>query len=137
MKTILRLFIPLTILFASCGNHDNKFVVGNWTVTNLNSVDSSMNIETLLNTFLVHNYSDSNILVFSSDNSLVMKDADGKELGKGVYKIVDNGNTIDIKFSTDKIESHYKITNKTDKTINMAAADNDEAANISLTKIVK
>jgi hypothetical protein len=134
MKAILRLFIPITILLTSCGNHGNEFLLGKWTVTNLSSVDSSMNKETLLNTFLAVNYSDRNILVFSTDNKLLMKNSDGKEAGRGEYKVAENGNAIDLKFPGDNMESHFKITNKTDNTISMTATDNGETINILMTK---
>lgn len=137
MNPIFYLLSLLTILLSSCSSNNNAFVVGNWTINNLSSVDSSANKETLLNTFLLHNFSDTNILEFSADNSLVMKSENGQVLGKGTYKIEESGNTIIVKFPLDNIESRYKITNKTDISINMTANDNGETATILLTKTGK
>lgn len=131
-----RLITPLTLLTVltlSCGqNNDNASIAGAWTMDNLNTVDSSVNRTTLLSTFVVDNYSTDNLLDFSGDKAVTMKTKDGQDIGTGTYTLT--GSTLVISFPDDNIESEYKITDKTDKTIKMTAWNDSETVNISLSK---
>jgi hypothetical protein len=132
MRAIFLTFALGTIVLFSC-NNNKSFINGSWTMDNLNSQDTSANREALFGTFITTNYSDKNILTFSSDK-VVMTTADGKELGKGDFKLIDNDSYLTIKFPSDNMESKYKIVDKSDKTIKLSATDNGEMVNISLTR---
>jgi hypothetical protein len=142
MKTIILTLALGVLILVSCHNNNNNnnnksFVIGSWTIDNLNTSDSSVNVETLFATSLVSNYTVKNILNFSSDNSLTISTTYGKELDKGNFKITDNETRLKIKFPNDKMESNYQITDKTDKTLKLSASDNGETVNILLTKTEK
>ena len=132
MRAIFLTFALGTIVLFSC-NNNKSFINGSWTMDNLNSQDTSANREALFGTFITTNYSDKNILTFSSDK-VVMTTADGKELGKGDFKLIDNDSYLTIKFPSDNMESKYKIVDKSDKRIKLSATDNGEMVNISLTR---
>jgi|AntAceMinimDraft_16_1070373.scaffolds.fasta_scaffold192043_1 hypothetical protein len=133
MKKLFYLFIIGTLVLLSC-NSNKSFISGAWTIDNLNSSDSSINVETLFATFIAKNYTGKNILTFSADK-VIMKTADGKELGQGDFSL--SGDYLTIKFPSDKMESKYKIIDKSDKAIKLTATDNGETINISLIKIEK
>ena len=132
MRTIFLTLALGTIVLFSC-NNNKSFINGSWTMDNLNSQDTSANRETVFGTFIETNYSDKNILTFSWDK-VVMTTADGKELGKGDFKLVDNDSYLTIKFPSDNMESKYKIVDKSDKTIKLSATAKGEMVNISLTR---
>lgn len=132
-RTLLTLILGALLLY-SC-NREKSFIEGSWTIDNMNSVDTSANRVTLFGTFLVTNYAEKSILSFSGDNKVTMFTADKKELGKGEYKLVENGTYLTIKFSADKIESRYKVLEKTDKAVKLTGSDQGETINLSLIKI--
>ena len=106
MRTIFLTLALGTIVLFSC-NNNKSFINGSWTMDNLNSQDTSANREKLFGTFIATNYSDKNILTFSSDK-VVMTTADGKELGKGDFKLVDNDSYLTIKFPSDIWKANTK-----------------------------
>ena len=132
MKNIF--FALWTVILFSCNN--NSFISGSWTIDNLNSQDTSVNRETLLETFIAKNYTDKSVLTFSPDKVTLLS-AEGKELGKGSAKLTNNDTYLIIKFPTDKMESKYKIVDKSEKTIKLLATDNGETIHISLSKAEK
>ena len=111
--------------------------MGTWKIDNLNSVDSSANRETLLNTFIVTKYATSNLISFTDgDKKVALRTPIGEVIGTGTYLIEDD-NSVIINFPDDKIKSLYKITSKTDSTLKLTAYDDSETVNISLTKYVE
>ena len=131
MKEQIASLALLVTLLISCGQNKD-FVAGTWTMENLNSIDSSVNRETLLSTFIPHNYSALNLLEFTDGKTLTMKTKEGKEIGKGTYKL--SNNTINITFPNDKIESEFKIMDRTDNTLKLTAYNEGEIINILLSK---
>jgi hypothetical protein len=131
--TFLTLTLGVLLLYSCTG--EKSFIEGSWTIDNMNSVDTSPNRETLFATFIVTSFADKNILSFSADNKFIMYTADKKELGKGDYKLIENGTYLTIKFPSDKFESRYKVLEKTDKTVKLTGNDQGETINLSLAKI--
>lgn len=132
MRTIFLTLALGTLVLLSC-NSNKSFINGSWTASNGTSEDTSTNRETLKATFLGTNNVNNCIFTFSSDK-VVMKTLDGKELGKGDFKLLDNDNYLSIKFRSDIMESKYKITDKSDNTIKLSATDDGETINFSLTR---
>ena len=99
----------------------------------MNSVDSSVNVETLLATAFAK-YPSAKILILKSDNTLTLTTADGKVLDQGTFKSTDNDSCLSIKFANDKIEGKYKISNETLKSVKLKATDNGETINMTLIK---
>ncbi len=121
-----------TLILISCKNN-KPFVTGSWTIENMNSVDSSVNVETLLATAFAK-YPSAKILILKSDNTLTLTTADGKVLDQGTFKSTDNDSCLSIKFANDKIEGKYKISNETLKSVKLKATDNGETINMTLIK---
>ena len=146
MKPIILTFALGALMLSSCNNNktcndnnsfvigNNGFIIGSWTIDNMNTVDSSVNRETLLGTFLATSYADKNILTFSADHTITLTTNDGKESGKGCFNLIDNSTYLMIKFPDDKMESHYQIKDKSDKSIKLTAFDDGETLNILLNR---
>ena len=134
MKSSILVLALGTIFLISC-NNSKSFIIGSWVMDNLNSSDTSINRETLFATSLVSHYTDKNILIFMSDNSVSISTADGKELDKGNFKLLESGTYLSVKFSNDKMESKYQITDKTDKALKLTATDDGETVNILLSRM--
>jgi hypothetical protein len=131
-RTVLTLILGV-LLLPSC-TREKSFIEGSWSIENMNSIDTSANRVTLFGTFIVTSYREKSILSFSNDNKVSMFTADKKELGKGEYKLVENGTYLEIKFPSDKFKSRYKVLDKTDATINLMGNDEGETINLSLIK---
>ena len=134
MKRALLTLILGALLLDSC-TREKSFIEGSWTIDNMNSVDTSANRLTLFGTFIVTSYAEKSILSFSGNNKVTMFTADKNELGKGEYKLVENGTYLTIKFPLDKFESRYNVLDKTDKAVKLTGSDQGETINLSLIKI--
>ena len=138
MKSFLLLSVVCILILSSCSDNksdvsgDNSFIIGSWTIDNLNSVDSSVNRETLLTTVIAAKFRDKNILSFAKDYTVALATNDGKELGKGIYNIIDTSAYLTIKFPKDKIESRYEIKEKSERSLKLKAYNDGETINISL-----
>ena len=131
MKKISTHIIILTVILTSCGQKKD-FPKGTWIFDNLNTVDSSVNRETLLKTFIVTNYNIQNLITFTDKNKVVLQTEMGRDLGTGEYVI--NDTSVTINFPGDNIKSVYKIKFKSDSLLKLTAFDDSETVNISLTK---
>jgi len=132
MKTIFFTLALGTVILFSCNNSNP--IAGSWNFDNLSNEDSSMSRETLMATFIVTHWSEIKTVTFSADNKITLSAADGKEIGTGNYKLTDNNSLINLKFPDDKIESKYKIIERTDKQMKITATDDGETANIILSR---
>ena len=131
MKKISTYIIILTVILTSCGQKKD-FPTGTWIFDNLNTVDSSVNRETLLKTFIVANYNTQNLITFTDKNKVVLQTEMGRDIGTGEFVL--NDSAVTITFPGDNIKSVYKIKFKSDSLLKLTAFDDNETVNISLTK---
>lgn len=103
-------------------------------MTDLSTIDSSINRSALLSTFLIKQYSTTNFLSFSSDNVVSLETFDGKILGSGTYLFDSNGKKITLSFPDDKIQSSYIIKWRNFKTLKLFAHHDGETVNLTLQK---
>lgn len=116
----------------SC-NNAQSFLSGSWTIENLNSVDTSANVETLLATFIPSHYTDRDLLTFSS-GKVVMAHSANREAGVGSFRLTDNDSYVAIQFPSDAMESKYEIKEKTDNSLKLTATHEGETVNILLSR---
>ncbi len=133
MKYSIWFYGIVFFILLSC-NMDRSFVVGEWTIDNLSSSDTSVNKETLLATSLARHYAAKNVMIFRIDNSITLTNSEGKVLDEGDYKLVDGGNYLTIEFSKDKMESKYTISERAENSFKLSASDAGESINIVLSR---
>lgn len=130
MKTPLAVLALGMAFLLSCSNKP-AFLSGSWTIENLNSVDTSANVETLLATFIPTHYTDRDRLSFNS-GKVIMSDSGKKESGLGRFRLTNNDTYVVIHFPSDAIESRYEIKDISDNSITLSATHEGETVNMLL-----
>lgn len=138
---IMRIFagVLVALLIVSCSsepfqaNKDNEYLVGKWTVVEVDDADALVHQDAFLNSIINEQFKENDVLEFNSGPSFELYASDNSSKMKGQYAITEGNKSVKIQLPDNHI-IEYSITEKSDNQLKLDVKTAGEVVNLLIEK---